>query len=402
MQAVRSSVYYWVLVAGVCSVSLSACGWIQKGVKAITEDDPRVEALTDFTPRLKIEELWSGSVGNRSRSPDARLLPLVQGNAVFVSSDGGRVRAFAARGGERLWQRSFDVEVTFGIGAGGGELMIGTADGEVIAFSAAGGEELWRKRLAGDRITAISRSHRGIVLVRDSGGGVTALRTGNAERLWGFDTELPTLTLRGMSVPYLHGDFGFVGLDDGRLLVVSLADGRIVQEFRIGFMARGTDLDRLVDIDGQFLVHEGVLYATAYRGHMLAFDIDRRSVLWLVKAGSYVGLDVDDDYVYTVGIAGEVRAFDRFSGVETWSNLVFAVRDLGTPLSLGEFVVVGDNQGYLYWLSRDDGSILARRRVAGGPIVSAPAVWRDRVIALGLDGDVAAVRIAARMVARAP
>ena len=358
-----------------------------------------MEALTDFTPRLKIEEVWSGSVGHRSKAPDAKLLPLVQGDAVFVSSDGGHVSAFAAEGGERLWQRSFDVEVTFGIGASGRLLMIGTADGEAIAFSADKGEQLWRKRLASNRITAISRSHRGMVLVRDSGGGVTALRVRDAERLWSFDTELPTLTLRGMSVPRLYGNFGFVGLDDGRLLVVSLVDGRIAQEFRIGFMAQGTDLDRLVDIDGQFLVHEGVLYITAYRGHMLAFDVERRSVLWLVKAESYVGLDVDDDYVYTVGIAGEVRAFDRFSGAEAWSNPTFAVRDLGTPLSFGGFVVIGDNQGYLYWLSRDDGSILARKRVAGGPVVSAPVAWRDRVIALGLDGDVAAARITARMVA---
>ena len=319
MQAVRSSVYRRVFAAGMCSVLLSACGWMHEKVKMFTEDDPRVEALTDFTPRLKIEEIWSGSVGNDSRAPDAKLLPLVQGNAVFVSSDGGRVSAFAARGGERLWQRSFDVELTFGIGAGGRVLMVGTADGEVIAFSAARGEQLWRERLTSNRITAISRSHRGIVLVRDSGGNVTALRVKDAQRLWSFDTELPILTLRGMSVPYLHEDFGFIGLDDGRLLVVSLVDGRTVQEFRIGFMTQGTDLDRLVDIDGQFLVYEGVLYATAYRGHMLAFDINRRSVLWLVKASSYVGLDVDDDYGYTVGVAGEVRALDRFSGAGVWS-----------------------------------------------------------------------------------
>ncbi len=401
MRAVRPSVYPWVFVAGVCGVLLSACGWIQKGVKAMTEDDPRVEALTDFTPRLKIEEVWSGSVGNRDKTPDAKLLPLVQGDAVFVSSDGGRVDAFAASGGKRLWQHSFDVGVTFGIGAGGQVLMIGTADGEVIAFSAAKGEQLWRKRLTNNRITAISRSHRGIVLVRDSGGGITALRVEDAEQLWSFATELPTLTLRGMSVPYLHGDFGFIGLDDGRLLMVLLDDGRILQEFRIGFVARGTDLDRLVDIDGQFLVYEGVLYVTAYRGQMMAIDIDRRSLLWLTKAESYVGLEVDDEYVYLIGRAGAVRAFDRFSGEEVWSNPAFAVRVLGTPLSSGGFLVVGDDQGYLYWLSRTDGSVLARKHVTGGAIVSAPVAWRDRVIALGLDGDFAAARITARMVARA-
>ena len=389
-----------------CSVPVS-CGWVMDAGVAVfgdgffkDDEDRRVRALTEFRPRLKAGDLWSGSSGAKARGSYAKFLPLVQGNVVFVSDAKGSVRAFSAHSGKRQWQRSFKVPVSFGVGGGGRTLMVGTAAGELIAFAADSGKLLWRKRLSSSEITAISRVHHGMVLVRDSGGRVIAASVSDGSRLWAFETELPALTLRGMSVPRLHKGFGFVGLDDGRLLIVALDDGRVHREFRVGLVARGSDLEHIVDIDGQFQIRDGVLYVAAYRGRMLALDVETREILWSVEAGSYAGLDVDDEFVYVVATDGGVRALDRFSGAEAWDNPAFSVRTLSAPLVSGEAIVVGDNLGYLYWLSRTDGTILTRLRVARSPITSAPVAWRNRVIALAVGGDLTAAKITARMVAR--
>ncbi len=386
---------------------LASCGWARDaGVSVFgdrffkDEEDPRIQALTEFKPRLKLTEIWSGAAGAGAEDSYAKLRPLVQGDVVFAGGPEGRVHAFSARSGKRLWRRSFDAAVSFGVGGGGRTLMIGTAAGEIIAFAANGGDLLWRKRLSGDEITAISRNHRGLALVRDSGGRVIAVAVEDGVKLWEFATDLPTLTLRGMSVPRLHKDLGFVGLDDGRLLIVALDSGRVRRELRVGFVAKGSDLERIVDIDGRFQIYDGVLYVATYRGRMLALEVETQAVLWLAEAESYAGLDVDDEFVYAVGTDGEVRALDRFSGAEAWSNSAFAVRTLSAPLVSGKSVVVGDNLGYLYWLSRKDGSILARRRVARAPITSAPVAWSNHVIALDRGGDLTAAKIAARLTAR--
>ncbi len=392
------------LIVLLCCVSLSACGWVKDAGVAVfgdeffeDEDDPRIQALTGFKPRLRIEEVWSASAGDGAEGSYATLLPLVQGDVVFTSDPEGRVRAFSARRGKSLWKSSFDAEVSFGVGGSGGTLMVGTANGEIIAFAAHDGKQVWRKRVSGGGITAVSRSHRGVALARDSDGRIIAVEIGDGGKRWEIRTELPSLTLRGMSKPLLHGDFGIVGLDDGRVLMLSLDDGRMRREFRIGLVTKGTDLDRIVDIDGKFEIYDGVLYVAAYRGRLLAFDVERQEALWLTEADSYAGLTVDDQFVYVVGTGGEVRALDRFNGAEVWSNPAFAVRDLSAPLASGKTVVVGDNLGYLYWLSRQNGSILARERVARTPIVAAPAAWRRHVIALDRGGDLTAARIAARL-----
>lgn len=390
-----------------CSVLPSACGWVKDAGVAVfgdeffeDEDDPRIQALTGFTPRLKIKEVWSVSAGGGAEDSYAALSPLVQGDVVFTGDPEGRIRAFSARNGKRLWKSAFDAEVSFGVGGSGATLMVGAASGEVIAFAAQNGKRIWRKRLSGDGITAVSHSHRGIALVRDSGGRIIAIAVEDGEKLWEIKTELPSLTLRGMSRPLLHGDFGFVGLDDGRVLMLSLDDGRMRREFRIGLVTTGTDLDRIVDVDGKFEIHDGVLYVASYRGRMLAFDVEKQEVLWLTEADSYAGLAVDDQFVYVVGTGGEVRALDRFTGAEAWNNPAFAVRDLSAPVASGKTVVVGDNLGYLYWLSSKTGSILARERVAREPITGAPVAWRGHVIALDHGGDLTAAKITARLSAR--
>ena len=395
------------LVVLLCCVMLVSCSWVKDAGVAVfgdgffeDDEDVRIQALTEFKPRLKTSEVWSAGAGAGARDSHAKLLPLSSGGAIFTVDPEGEVRAFSVRRGELKWRRSFDVPVSFGVAGGRRTLMIGTASGEVVAFAADNGRPLWRKRLSGDRITAISRGHHGLVLVRDSAGRVIAATIADGGKRWEIETELPILTLRGMSVPHLHGDFGFVGLDDGRLLIIVLDSGRVHRELRIGLVAKGSDLERVVDIDGQFEIYDDILYVAAYRGRLLAFDTRTQAVLWLAEVGTYAGLDVDSERVYVVGTGGQVRALDRFSGTEIWNNPAFAVRTLAAPLVSGRTVVVGDNFGYLYWLSRDDGSILVRRRIARSPVVSAPVAWRNQVIALTRGGDLVSTKIVARLVAR--
>ena len=60
------------------------------------------------------------------------------------------------------------------------------------------------------------------------------------------------------------------------------------------------------------------------------------------------------------------------------------------PTRYANTLVVGDFEGYLHWLSPDDGSFLARERAAGQRISAAPLVVGQNVYVQGDDGTVAA------------
>jgi outer membrane protein assembly factor BamB len=56
-------------------------------------------------------------------------------------------------------------------------------------------------------------------------------------------------------------------------------------------------------------------------------------------------------------------------------------------------VVVGDFEGYLHWLDRYDGSLVARTRLGSDPITNGLQVVDGILYALGDGGELAAVRL---------
>ena len=81
------------------------------------------------------------------------------------------------------------------------------------------------------------------------------------------------------------------------------------------------------------------------------------------------------------------------TGAAAWSQTDLAYRKLSRVATLDDVVVVGDFEGYLHWLSADDGSMLARTRVGSGPITSGLKVVDDVVYVQGDDGSMQAIQV---------
>ena len=58
-------------------------------------------------------------------------------------------------------------------------------------------------------------------------------------------------------------------------------------------------------------------------------------------------------------------ARSREAGTQVWRQEALRLRDVTAPTRYANTLVVGDYEGYLHWLSPDDGSFLARERAAG-------------------------------------
>jgi outer membrane protein assembly factor BamB len=85
---------------------------------------------------------------------------------------------------------------------------------------------------------------------------------------------------------------------------------------------------------------------------------------------SEVGVAVDDRYVFAADEKGAVTALSRDTGSGVWRNNKLAYRRLSTPVSLGRAVAVGDGQGFIHFLSREDGAFLARVSTDGSPVMA--------------------------------
>jgi outer membrane protein assembly factor BamB len=59
----------------------------------------------------------------------------------------------------------------------------------------------------------------------------------------------------------------------------------------------------------------------------------------------------------------------------------------------GRYVVVGDLEGYVHWLRKDDGQFVARVRVDSSGIVAAPVATPFAVYVYGSGGELAALQV---------
>jgi outer membrane protein assembly factor BamB len=88
-----------------------------------------------------------------------------------------------------------------------------------------------------------------------------------------------------------------------------------------------------------------------------------------------------------------VNGYSRDSGAGAWKNDSLTNRVLSTPVSYGRVVAVGDYQGYVHLLSREDGSMLGRVETDGSAIKSAPQVVGNSMIFQTQAGTVAAITV---------
>ena len=68
-------------------------------------------------------------------------------------------------------------------------------------------------------------------------------------------------------------------------------------------------------------------------------------------------------------------------------------RRSSAPLALGSHLLLGDYEGYLHVMSIEDGSLVARLKIDGSPIMTAPLELDGGPLVQTLDGDLYSVAI---------
>ena len=117
------------------------------------------------------------------------------------------------------------------------------------------------------------------------------------------------------------------------------------------------------------------------------------STLWTRDLSSSRGLDLDEKHVFVTDDKGAVHALDISSGASAWKQDLLAGRGTGRPLASGEHVVVGDSDGYVHLLRKDDGSLVGRQRAASSPILADLQRAAGDIIVQTRDGNIAAVNV---------
>ena len=348
--------------------------------------------LVAFTPAVRVKRIWSTSVGSTDAILRLGIVAASDGVNVYAADRAGSVYAFTLKSGSRRWRTETHLPLSAGPGVGAGLVVVGASDGTVLALNAADGKQVWKTSVNGVILASPAVGDQAVV-VHTTDGHIVAMSTASGQILWTVSRDVPRLILRGSGTPLIAGGAVIQGLATGQLLALSLSDGNQRWAATISPPKGSNELARLADVDGVLAADDSNIFAVNYQGRIVDVALDSGQILWSRDMSSYTGVSEDATHVYVTDVHSAVWALDKTNGVPVWTQPAMRARDLTVPVPFGNTVVAGDLKGYLHFLSKKDGSIVARVSLGGDPILAPPIVANNTLVVLSTNGDLAAYKL---------
>ena len=318
--------------------------------------------LTAVKNAFVIKRRWEHDFGEGAGENYLKLTPALENKILYTVDYQGLVTAYNTGNRSIRWQTKLAMPTSTAITLNDDLLLLGSSHGDVIAMQKKDGHVVWHAHVSSE-VLAPPQVAEHFVIVRCVNGMLYALNRKDGKQIWSLEQITPALTLRGTSTPVIAGDIVLSAFDNGRLLAVNLQSGKVLWQTTIAIPRGRTDLERMVDLDANPVVVDDVVYAVSYQGRIAAVQLGSGRILWSREINSYNGMVVDAYRIYLVDDQSRVWALDRQNGATLWKQEGLLRRSLTKPRLQNQYVIVADFDGFIHWLRRDNGKIVARLRL---------------------------------------
>ncbi|MFM8340873.1 MAG: outer membrane protein assembly factor BamB [Methylomonas sp.] len=355
--------------------------------------DPPATLAEDFQGEIQTEPLWQHSIGDGADGQFLKLIPAVRSDILFVGDRHGLLQARNSINGETAWETKTSYSFSAGPGIGVHSIFMGTSHAEVIAFDKVTGEQKWNTRVSSE-VLAVPVVARGLVFIRTTDGKIIALNEHSGSVVWTVEQSVPALSIRGTGNPLVIDDTLIAGAANGKLGAFQVSDGKALWEATIAMPSGRSEVERLVDLDVDPVERRGAIFIASYQGGTSSVSETDGDVIWRNDSvSSYTGLSTDMRYLYISDTHGDVSQLDQRNGAALWKQKDLHNRRLTAAIAYDNYVVVGDFEGYVHWLSITDGRLMGRTRITKAPIENTPVVVDGTVYVYAKDGTLAALRV---------
>ena len=366
------------------------------------KDVVKIAPVPEFDNKIEVHELWSKSVGSGSGTWYTLLAPAVDSKYVFAADRGGNVYSIDRITGSTIWSTDLDDEdenddkrsarLSGGVAEGESNVYVGSENGWVYALSKTDGKLAWKSN-PGCEIVSKPAADSGSVFVLCSNGCAHAYSEYDGSEIWNTAAENQGLTVRGVSSVLAKGGVIIYGTAAGKTAIVRQKNGLLHNMIRTGHARGASNLERLIDVDSAPVLDGTVLYTVAYQGDLVATDLRQHRELWRTKLSSLGDISVGGGKVFVTDDQGHVQAISSYDGGNEWHNDALSYRNVTGTAAAGGYVVVGDMDGYLYFLDAYTGEFAAKYRLDRGSVYSAPAVYDGIIYAETSKGNVYAIAL---------
>lgn len=359
--------------------------------------DAPVEA-PEIENRFDIENLWSTSTGGVDEF-FSQMQPSVLGSSVYIASRDGDVTALSLDKGNRIWQTDLSGEeendnkrsarLSGGVSAYAGKVAVGSENGYIYVLNASDGKLAWKDYVGCEIVSAPAfSSTTSKLFVLDSIGRVSAYDLLTGKKLWVSGDSNNNLHLRAQGKPLAVGDdYVITGGAQAQVFIISQDNGMILNQVTVTENYGSNALQRVSDVAATPLLLDGKMFTQAYRGGFVTYDFATNTIVNRLPYHSSKTLGFDDNHFVITGDNGHVYCINRYDNTELWVNASLTNRNVTAPVIYGNYVVVGDFEGYLYFLNLNSGVIEGMYELEDSPIMTAPLVVNGNLLVFYANGE---------------
>jgi outer membrane protein assembly factor BamB len=238
---------------------------------------------------------------------------------IYAPLQSDQIVALERKSGRIAWQRAGKADWPLLVRDG---VIYAAADNVIRAIDARTGEPRWEATLPRDVMGPL-RVDNGLVLAMMSPDGVLAYRVSDGRLAWQHSLG----GRAGTTLMTSGDDMVYLTAPEGRLIALSLADGRTRWDIRLP----GTLSQPAAARDRVFVgSNDNTFYALNRSGHLE----------WKWRSGGdVIGADADARAVYFASLDNIVRSVNRGNGNQRWQKDT-GTRPVAPPVVVGPVVVV--------------------------------------------------------------
>lgn len=363
------------------------------------DNTPEPAQLDSFKPTLDVNTLWEANAGSGTKGNMLEMSPALDSKTVYTADVKGRIMAFDRQTGKKLWETDLEDKNSYnqilsGPSVGEDVIAVTNQDAQVIVFDSSTGEKLWQKTVSNE-VLAPPTIAEGKIFVKTVDGNLSAFDARTGERVWTYTHGATPLIMRAGSSPQALFGVVIAGFADAKLVGLRADTGQILWEKSMATPEGASDVERMADIDANPIISDGVVYVASYQQNVSAMSLQTGEIMWKKEnISAFNNMTIDSKALFVVDSNSDIWAVDKNSGSILWEQKDFHNRRLTGPVVVpNKALVFGDYQGYVSWISLEDGHSLARMHPSSDAITVDPVVDGDQIYVLTSDGNLTAYQV---------
>lgn len=347
-----------------CALTVLSIAMVGCSSNKVKVEEVKPNPLPKISQSAHLAQVASYSVASTPAADPLRLTIKSDQGVVFLLDPKGTVSAF--KGKQRLWEKQVSkAGLSSGVEAANGIVVVGNSKGQLFALDQATGAERWTVNLSSALIsTALVQADRVVVVAND--GTVYGLNATSGQQVWTYKLPSEQLSLRGQASPVsLDGRTVLVASSNAFIYAIDSITGTLRMQRRVAVSDGRSDIQRLIDIDGEPVVAGQFVVTTSYQGQVTVTDLASQRVVWSEDSSSTTRPEVSGRQVFVAQADGKLKSYDLVTGQLLWENEQLSHRQLSNPVILGQQLVVGDLDGVLHLVDPTSGTLIGREKTSG-------------------------------------